>query len=405
MMVSWIDRITLEFPTQWRALLLLVVYLPAAWAADGDADTLQESAILASTPSILELAHNHQQSEIGSEGDVIPGPESESLPEDITAAASPGAETVGGDSNRSSDDDLTEAESASRLWIDEGHGFMTERTNNLTQWFDSYFGDTESDQEVASSRLRLRFINDWDERDGNAVRVRLGGKVNLPQISKRLDLVFQGDDPGDQINGEDDPSQSRLGLQYQVGNERSKNHRFDLTVGISSSGPRPGVKYRYQQDLSKRNSLRFTQRVQYELDDGVSSTSRLELEHRLSSQEMLRSYTRLLWGENTDGQELSTALQWVKFFDGHGVNSREVTPQAFIAYGEVWAVTEPYEYISNYRLGMRFRRQTFRDYLFVEFEPSYNWRIDEPYLPRRGAWRVEVRAEFLLFDDLRQNAD
>ncbi|MEY2908700.1 MAG: hypothetical protein RLZZ602_1223, partial [Pseudomonadota bacterium] len=33
------------------------------------------------------------------------------------------------------------------------------------------------------------------------------------------------------------------------------------------------------------------------------------------------------------------------------------------------------------------------------------WRIDEPYLPRRGAWRVEVRAEFLLFDDLRQNAD
>ena len=43
------------------------------------------------------------------------------------------------------------------------------------------------------------------------------------------------------------------------------------------------------------------------------------------------------------------------------------------------------------------------DYLFLEFEPSYNLRVDEPYAPRAWAWRVEVRFEFLLFEDLRRD--
>ena len=78
-------------------------------------------------------------------------------------------------------------------------------------------------------------------------------------------------------------------------------------------------------------------------------------------------------------------------------------PQALILYTETSGVTEPYSYVSNYRLGARFRKQTYRDYLFLELEPSYNWRVDEPYVPRRGAWKIELRAEFLLFNDLRED--
>ena len=75
-------------------------------------------------------------------------------------------------------------------WLDTGHGFVTARADGLTQWFDSYFGGGDSEDTEASSRLRLRLINDWDQRLGNNVRVGVGGKVNLPEISKRLDLVF-----------------------------------------------------------------------------------------------------------------------------------------------------------------------------------------------------------------------
>ena len=167
-------------------------------------------------------------------------------------------------------------------WLDSGHGYVTGKADDLTRWFDSYFGSTEADQNVASSRLRLRVTAEEDEREGTNFRVSVGGKVNLPQISKRLDLVFRGDDPADEINGQEDLSQSPVALQLQVGKREETRHRFDLTLGVGSGGPKPGARYRYAIDFNDKNSLQFTERVQYEFDDGVISTSRLVLDHQAS---------------------------------------------------------------------------------------------------------------------------
>ena len=287
-------------------------------------------------------------------------------------------------------------------WMDAGHGLVTERADDLTQWFDAYFGGGDSEDTEAYSRLRLRVSNEWDERLGNDVRFRLGGKVNLPQISKRLDLVFQGDDPLNDINGEQDESQSRVGLELKVNRFEDSDVDFKLTLGFGSNGPKPGIKFTYQRDLSERNSLRFIERVQFDAGDGTTSTSRLLFDHQIDDQKLIRSYSRALYGSSTDGLELSTSLQWINFWNADRANGGP-TERGLMVYGEVWGATEPYDYVSNYKLGVRFRRQTYRDYLFIEFEPSYNWRVDEPYDSREDAWKVELRFEFLLFQDLRKD--
>lgn len=286
--------------------------------------------------------------------------------------------------------------------VDRGHGYFTQRTNELTRWADNYFGGTEVDQETASSRLRLRFITDWDERYGTDFRVRVGGKVNLPAISKKLDLVFRGDDSQDDINGQEDPAQSRVGLQYQLSRLESKRHRFDLTLGVNSSGPRPGVKYRYHNQLSDKDTLRVTQRIQYDRDEGAHATTRVDVDHALNENQLLRSYSRIFYSGESDGVEWSTSgshiLRWRDDTAKPGLQGR-----AAMVFAEVSGVTEPWSYVSNYRVGVRYRQQAYRNYLFIELEPSYNWRIDEPGLSREGAWRVELRFEFLLFDDLRHD--
>ena len=287
-------------------------------------------------------------------------------------------------------------------WMDAGHGLVTERADDLTQWFDAYFGGGDSEDDEAYSRLRLRVSNERDERLGNDVRFRLGGKVNLPQISKRLDLVFQGDDPLNDINGAQDESQSRVALELKVNRLEDMDVDFKLTMGVGSNGPKPGVKFTYQRDLSERNSLRFIERVQFDAGDGTTSTSRLLIDHQIDDQQLIRSYSRALYGSSTDGLELSTSLQWINFWNADRANGGP-TERGLMIYGEVWGATEPYEYVSNYKLGFRYRRQTYRDYLFIEFEPSYNWRVDEPYDSREGAWKIELRFEFLLFEDLRRD--
>ena len=291
-------------------------------------------------------------------------------------------------------------------WVDNSHSYVTQKADAVTRWVDSYFGGTEVDQETANSRLRLRIITNWDERETNDARVRLGGKVNLPALSRRLDLVFQGDDPTDSINGRDDPSQTAVGLQYQLDdNDPGALSRFDLTVGLGSSGPRPGLKYRYHHQVSPVDTIYFTQRLQYDLGDGVQTSSRLDIDHVLNDHQLVTSFSRLFVGDDSEGVEWSTSLahiaRWTTETDSL-VGSRE---HATMLYAGLSGQTQPTHYVSNYRLGVRYRRQTYRDYLFVEVEPSYNWRIDEPGLPREGAWRVELRFEFLFEEGLQRGGE
>ena len=281
-------------------------------------------------------------------------------------------------------------------WIDGGHNYASRKANEMTQWVDNFFGNNERDLEQAESRLRLRTIYNWDERLDNEVKIRLGGKVSLPQISKRLDLVFRGEDMDDlSSDGVEDPSEDRIGLQYQVGpRDQIRKHRFDVTVGFGGSGPKPGVKYRYQDDWARDVSFRFTQRFTYDLGDGGYGSSRLVVDKALRERELLRAYTRFLYGEKTDGTEWSTSLSYARGWQGD--NGRVGASWLYIgADGQ----TEPYDLVKNYKVGARLRRQAVKDFLFWEIEPSYNWRVDEPYFDREGAWRIELRLEFLLFDN------
>ena len=296
------------------------------------------------------------------------------------------------DSNDELADEVNESEGD---WLEDGKDYAARKANEMTQWVDNFFGNDERDLEQAESRLRLRTIYIWDERLENEVKVRLGGKVSLPQISKRLDLVFRGEDMDDfSDDGVEDPSEDRVGLQLQLGPKDVKKYRFDLAVDFGSSGPKPGAKFVYQDAFAEDLNFRFTQRFTYDLGEGSYGSSRFVLDKALGDRELVRAYTRFLYGEKTDGTEWFSSLSYAR---GWGRDSGRVG--ATWLYVGADGQTEPYDFVRNYKLGVRSRRQAYRDFLFWEVEPSYNWRIDEPYFDREGAWRIELRLEFLLFDN------
>jgi hypothetical protein len=264
----------------------------------------------------------------------------------------------------------------------------------LTRWVDSFFGDMDGDAEIAESRLRLKITADWDERLGTENRVSVGGKVNLPRLADRVDLVFRGDDPDELVPGdEDDPSQSQVGLQVMLDESASGNHRTDFTVGLSGAGPKPGVKYRYKTLWGPNTSFRFSQRAQYDFDDGGFATTKLDIDYALSRRSLIRTQNRVLYGENSDGAEWSSNIGVVRQWAVENGFER-----AAYLYAGIRGHTEPDSYIENYQVGLRLRAQAIREFLFFELEPTLNQRIDAPNLPRETAWAVEARVEFLLFD-------
>ena len=288
----------------------------------------------------------------------------------------------------------TAARERAERWVDSSHRFATDRTMALTRWVDSFFGDMDGDAEIAESRLRLKITADWDERLGTETRVSVGGKVNLPRLADRVDLVFRGDDPDELVPGdEDDPSQSQVGLQVMFDESASGNHRTDFTVGLSGAGPKPGVKYRYKTLWGPNTSFRFSQRAQYDFDDGGFATTKLDIDYALSRRSLIRTQNRVLYGENSDGAEWSSNVGVVRQWAVENGFER-----AAYLYAGIRGHTEPDSYRENYQVGLRLRAQAIREFLFFELEPTLNQRIDAPNLPRETAWAVEARVEFLLFD-------
>lgn len=279
-------------------------------------------------------------------------------------------------------------------WVDTSHAYATDNAQALAEWMDEFFGDPLYDAERAESYLRLEFVNDWDQEDGNDFKIRLRGQVQLPRISNRLNLVFSGEDSQD-LDEEERKQEDQIGLQYKL-NEGSRS-RVDLTMSFSSSHLKPGIRYRNEGSFSDLYSYRFTQRVQYEDGDGFFSTTLADLNRAVGDNATWRWNNRFIWGERTEGVEWRS-----KFALRQRMYEDTTRPIAVSYFGVINGVTREENFTKNYKLGIRFRRQMYRDFLFVELEPAYNLRRREYELEREGQWSLVLRLEIALERDLRR---
>jgi hypothetical protein len=278
-------------------------------------------------------------------------------------------------------------------WVDSSHAFATDQVQALTVWMDNFFGDPTYDLEKPDSLVRLDWQNSWDEEDNYKARVRLRGKLHMPRISKRLNLLFSGED-GDQLGADErNENTDLLGVQYNLG--ELKRSRVDLTLDAGTWDLRPGIRYRNQGPISKQVGYRYTQQLEYKDGEGVYGTAEVNLDRVLNENSLLRWNNRLIYGEETDGGEWRTQLAL-----GQRQRPLHKKHQLVIGYfGSIEGVTDP-EYIQNYRVGMVFRRQVYRPFLFAELEPSYNLRRDTVEQNRSSAWNIILRFEFVLQNDL-----
>lgn len=280
-------------------------------------------------------------------------------------------------------------------WVDSGHAYATEQAQVLTEWMDGFFGDPVYDLEKPESLMRLEWENEWDEEDDHKSRVRLRGKIRLPALSERLNLVFSGDE-GDSLAADERDSGDRVSLLYNVGEK--KRSRVDLTMGLDWGELEPGIRYRNQGPIADRFRYRYTQQLEWDGDDGWQTRGQLNLDHAVSEKQLLRWSNQAEYGEETDGVEWRSKLSFRERFE----TPRLHDPIVVAWFGAVKGVTDP-SYVKNYRFGMLFRRQVWRRYFFAELEPSYNFRKQENE-DRSGAWELVLRLE-LLFEPARKRTE
>ena len=290
------------------------------------------------------------------------------------------------------DEQWIETEEPPINWVDTSHSAVADQAQAAVEWMDDFFGDPTYDLEKAESYLRLEFENDWEQGEGNDFGVRLRGKVQLPKISQRVDLLFS-EEEGDTVDREEREDIDNISLQVNV--REGDRSRFDATMGFSSGNLKPGVRYRNEGDLDFARRYRYVQRLQYEDGEKFFTLAQVDLFQTFNERDVLRWTNRSKGGENTEGVEWRTRLS---LFQRFGQDSKR--PLALNHFVSVRGETRPTSFIKNYRLGTVWRRQVYRDFLFVELEPAMNYRRRDYEDSRELTWSFVARVEIALSRDL-----
>jgi hypothetical protein len=288
---------------------------------------------------------------------------------------------------------MPEEDEAPINWLDNSHAYLTNQTQSLAGWMDAFFGDPAHDAEIAESFLRLEVIEDWNSEDGNKSKIKIRGRVQMPRLSRRLSLVFSGDEDEAGERDFDREEKDNVGLQFRAAD--TSLTRTDLTLGISSGHLRPGVRFRVEGPIGQKMSYRLIERIQYEHGENFFSRTQFRLSHSIDDNRVIGWSNRFVYGERTQGVEWRSSLSYQARYRAD--RSRPIGVTYFTG---ITGFTRPDSYVNNYNVGFLFRRQVYRDFLFFELEPSFNYRKIDADTNREGLWRVVARLEIALQKDL-----
>ncbi len=251
------------------------------------------------------------------------------------------------------------------LW-DQGHGRASRRIVHTVDRIDRFFGD-ETVDEINRSRLTLALGLEQDVREGTSLISKVRLRLLLPRLENRLQLVlddaFEVDDPNDQQAIVDAVRDLKpdTGIRYYL--TLKDRVRLSTDLGVRLRDP---VQFYLRGRWSLRLpyekwDFRLTEAVYWFTRDGWRSQSDFSITRLLPSHWQLRSGSRLVWEEISEGVEPSQnfSMTW------------QPTPRRawrFFLSG-VWPET-PHTETANYVAGIVFRRRLHRDWFFMELSPA-----------------------------------
>lgn len=273
-------------------------------------------------------------------------------------------------------------------WYDDTQAYVNSRFCEPALWFDNFFAkDRVFNEGVAGTYVRWRNEFIFDEEEGFDYDMGISASVELPVLQNKLRITFDNDedqDIRDVTPGSAEQTNNDLGLQLDL----RENARSKFNVKVSFS-PKILFRYRYTYPVVDDLILRFTQEVQRR-KEVHSARTLIDIEQAFKPQYLFRSSTEGKISEEYEG------IDWLQAF----VLYRRVNKKSSLSYeSSVTGISEPNTLATNYRLGIRFRKNFHRRWLFYEIAPEVTWPVtlDEERMEvvkeRRSKWLLFFRLE------------
>ncbi len=302
-------------------------------------------------------------------------------------ADEPAAETVPDKQLTDEAAEATEEDVPEDKALDRHKSWVDTRVQDASQWIDSFFGDPNYDNEIATSQIRLRPELYYRDEQGAKARMKASFRFDLPNAGRKTNLVigndYDGGSFGDSVEDEDDD----LFVGFQFFGKQSRHWHTSLSAGVKFNefagfvGPR----IRYYKALSEKRSWRFTQSVRWQTNNFWQINSRLDFNFVLGTRYFFRQTFDGRWrGEKSEEEGYRTRVS--------SFLTRRLKNSAGLQY-EFTTIfhTKPDTHVDKYTLAFHYRKRTKRDWLYYEIVPQLSFENEFDYKANPGIrLRVEV---------------
>jgi hypothetical protein len=248
---------------------------------------------------------------------------------------------------------------------------------SMSDYFSNFFKDETFLNSNNQSYLRVRIGPEFYMRESHKFKASFNFNINLPHAEDSLKL-FIGDEADADLNDKvPDPKagDASVGLKYFIP-DFVDGLETDFSVGITGINPFARVRFQYPFDFYDWR-LRPIQEIQYSIEDEVEEETKMYFDRRISSTEMMRLLLKRESETQKEGQRYSAQISYFNTLAYQEGFNNYITISGDSHYFENHPdyIPDGYEHsgIDNYRIGMVWKEQFFRKWLFYEIEPMVEW--------------------------------
>ena len=255
---------------------------------------------------------------------------------------------------------------------------MGDYVQNAGERLDGFFGS--DDLEIMSSKNRLIIYTPITFYQGgkNSSDISFRLQVDLPRTNYRWKLFvdsFAEDEESDNLNNLDqsdnqnlDDNQNRIGGRYLVNNTENRITQTDVGMKFMNFiEPNPYIEFkdRFKNDLNYGVQSRTTNTILLERDEGLAWEGDQVFDKKTSEEGLLRSQTRLNWWHRDELARLKQRFVYFHKFSAYRANAYYIDAN--------WLADDQKHRFDSVSLGVNWREQLYRDWLFFEVEPRSTW--------------------------------
>ena len=259
--------------------------------------------------------------------------------------------------------------------LDEPREYVSSRVESMARNMDEFFTENRDFYETSGSYLSLKQNLLFREKGVVEHTSKVKFKLRLPNTEKNLKLFFESPEdknPYDiSTQSESAPTNTAEESNYVLGLQADSGEGFGWkykpTVGLNlDSTLDPFIRLRFSKEFKfTKWNIKWHEIPYWYNSFGWAFDSYLELNRKISKDNLFRAATFASWKDETDQFELSQVFSMF-----HAINKNK----ALSYYAGIYGESEPKVYTTHFLLGLNYRQSIHKDYLFVEIKPQISFQ-------------------------------